>query len=467
MACRVCKILLDWVEGNQHDILMNQTLCGIIRHFVNFVLKPSHKRIAANILQILGSERVRKHSEDVSFVTEDDVDTSAANDNNANCLINSNGEASNNRSSVGGSNNLTSNGNDNHISPNANPRPSNGATHNNSTSVQMNGNNCNPNANTDNTSNIIPVNANIVPVNENATANTNNAPNNNITNNIFPKNSTNATPNTSNIYDSITTANTFQLPLFPCLEQGGNFHISTTVSMKEITTLAQELAEFDWKLYNRIRLSEFANKAWRQHYKLFCSPNIIATINWFNHISSWVANEVMDHQKPKQRADIICHFVNLALQCYALRDFNSVFAVVGGLNMGCIHRLKETWENVPKKIKEHFSRLSAFIMIGSAGEVHPYRQELRNTSLPAVPYLGVLLNDISSIIDLTENHQFPIVVPHKIEVMSILFSEFTRFQKIGYPATKRAYVSQLRRMKVQQNLALFHQKSLDLEPKRA
>jgi len=231
----------------------------------------------------------------------------------------------------------------------------------------------------------------------------------------------------------------------------------------DIATLASELAEFDWKLFSRIRMAEYMDKAWRHKYKEILAPNIVATISWFNHVSFWVASEILKNNNPKQRADFLSRFIQLAASCFELRDYHAVFAIVGGLNMGCIHRLKATWENVPKKKREQFSGLTAFIL-GDKGEMVAYKNELKNASLPAVPYLGVLLHDITFIFDKSEVTKFPIVFSHKIEVMALLFAQAHKFQRVGYPPTKQLYINQLRNAKVMENATLYR-KSLELEPR--
>lgn len=76
------------------------------------------------------------------------------------------------------------------------------------------------------------------------------------------------------------------------------------------------------------------------------TSNLEAYIEWFNRLGYLVATEVCLGNKKKIRAKIIEYFVDVATECYDKGNFNSAMAVIAGLNMSPVTRLKKTWSRV-------------------------------------------------------------------------------------------------------------------------
>lgn len=84
--------------------------------------------------------------------------------------------------------------------------------------------------------------------------------------------------------------------------------------------------------------------------------NLESYIKWFNRLSNLVASEVCCHLKKKHRVKVIEHFIETAKECFNIGNFNSLMAIIGGLNLGPVTRLKRTWAKVNKsklEILEH------------------------------------------------------------------------------------------------------------------
>lgn len=76
------------------------------------------------------------------------------------------------------------------------------------------------------------------------------------------------------------------------------------------------------------------------------TSNLEAYIEWFNRLGYLVATEVCLGNKKKVRAKIIEYFVDVATECYDKGNFNSAMAIIAGLNMSPVTRLKKTWSRV-------------------------------------------------------------------------------------------------------------------------
>jgi len=76
------------------------------------------------------------------------------------------------------------------------------------------------------------------------------------------------------------------------------------------------------------------------------TSSLEAYIEWFNRLSYLVATEICLGTKKKLRAKIIEYYVDVATECYDKGNFNSAMAIIAGLNMSPVTRLKKTWSRV-------------------------------------------------------------------------------------------------------------------------
>ena len=61
-------------------------------------------------------------------------------------------------------------------------------------------------------------------------------------------------------------------------------------------------------------------------------------------MSFWVATEVCTQPEIKNRVKTLEKLVKIAYKCFEINNFNSALAIVSGLNVVSVGRLKETWE---------------------------------------------------------------------------------------------------------------------------
>lgn len=63
----------------------------------------------------------------------------------------------------------------------------------------------------------------------------------------------------------------------------------------------------------------------------------------FNQLGLWVTYEIVKHESSKDRANVITLMIQTAQHLLELRDYNSMFAIMGGLNNSSISRLKKSF----------------------------------------------------------------------------------------------------------------------------
>ncbi|GAA5906795.1 hypothetical protein JCM8208_000042 [Rhodotorula glutinis] len=154
--------------------------------------------------------------------------------------------------------------------------------------------------------------------------------------------------------------------------------------------LARQLTIMDGRLFQRITAQECLGKAWPKQFGND-APNISAMIDMSNAVTRWVIETILSQDDLKKRASVIKHYVALAERCLSLNNFSTLIHIIAGLNSTPIHRLRRTWEAVSQK---------AMITLGALNNImrpdknyKEYRDILRKSAPPCVPFLGVYLTD--------------------------------------------------------------------------
>ncbi|CAG8458526.1 111_t:CDS:2 [Ambispora gerdemannii] len=166
--------------------------------------------------------------------------------------------------------------------------------------------------------------------------------------------------------------------------------------------IARQLTIIESKLYNKIRPVECLNKAWSKESKEEgdegeIAENIKAMIVNSNQITGWVAESILNQPEVRKRCALIKHFVTIADKCRVLNNFNSLTAIISGLNSAPIHRLKRTWEMVNQRTMQTLEVLNR--IMNSTKNFSDYREMLHSVNPPCVPFLGVYLTDLTFIED--------------------------------------------------------------------
>lgn len=111
----------------------------------------------------------------------------------------------------------------------------------------------------------------------------------------------------------------------------------------------------------------------------------------FNEVGSWVVNLIISAKKKSIRAKIIQKFIGLAKDLYQLKNYQSVMQILSGLEASAVSRLKKTWAEVGKN--------SSLIELKKIFNFHnnskSYRQVLSEVKEPCVPFLAVVLQDLT------------------------------------------------------------------------
>ena len=161
--------------------------------------------------------------------------------------------------------------------------------------------------------------------------------------------------------------------------------------------LARQWTLLEWSLWEEIKPWEFLNCNWARKHKESLAPNILALTKNFNKAAGWVATTILNMDSLKERVKIVTKFIQLAEELRLLANFNGVMEILSGLGSAAVHRLKQTWEALPKAITDLLANLKQ--LMSPDQSFKRYRENLKNVNPPTIPYLGISLTDLTFIYD--------------------------------------------------------------------
>lgn len=164
-----------------------------------------------------------------------------------------------------------------------------------------------------------------------------------------------------------------------------------------VQNVAQQLTLIEYTLLNDIRLTELYGQAWNKEGKDERAPNVLKYISWFNRVSRWVCTEIITLSGEVERAAAITKFIEIGKELFLLNNFNGVIEILSALHSSSIARLKDSWALVQKPTLVSLEELD--LLMSSDGNFRYYRSLLERTPPPVVPYLGLLLTDLTFLDD--------------------------------------------------------------------
>ena len=207
-------------------------------------------------------------------------------------------------------------------------------------------------------------------------------------------------------------------------------------------SIALELTRIDWILYSSIRprdLIRHISLNVESKEKCKSLEYVNRMISEFNHVAFWVANMVLLRDKPKDRAVMLEKFMSVAWQLRYLNNYNSLGAVIAGINGTAVHRLSRTRALVSGRARTQFMRLE--ILMGTAKSHSAYRLGWQNTSTPRIPFLPLHRRDLvfaeegnRTFIRTEEDER---INWKKFEIMGEVIMEIRKSQELPYPSIKR------------------------------
>ncbi|GME47137.1 Ras guanine nucleotide exchange factor A [Neofusicoccum parvum] len=200
--------------------------------------------------------------------------------------------------------------------------------------------------------------------------------------------------------------------------------------------IARELTRMDWIMFQSIRPRDLVrhvsmNAAEKKKCKSL--DNVDRMIEHFNHLAYWVTNFILLRDKPKHRAMMLEKFMKVARKLRELNNYNSLGAVLAGLNGTAIHRLSATRDTISPIIAKDFMKLE--ILMGTQKSHFAYRLAWENSSGERIPYLPLHRRDLVSA---AEGNSTFVNDPHRRASNAGLLGGSTSPRSAGPPSTPNA-----------------------------
>ncbi|XP_017310231.1 rap guanine nucleotide exchange factor 5 isoform X1 [Ictalurus punctatus] len=155
------------------------------------------------------------------------------------------------------------------------------------------------------------------------------------------------------------------------------------------------LTNLDWSLFNSVHEQELVYYTFSRQASSGHTVALEQLLQRCNEVQQWVMSEVLLCPSLGKRVQLLKKFIKIAAHCKAQRNLNSSFAIIMGLNTAAVSRLNQTWEKVPGKFKKLFSELE--LLTDPSLNHKAYRDAFRKMKPPKIPFMPLLLKDITFI----------------------------------------------------------------------
>lgn len=194
--------------------------------------------------------------------------------------------------------------------------------------------------------------------------------------------------------------------------------------------IARQLTLVDYRIYQNIQPVELLNCAWSKDKYKYRAKNVLSLVARSTSLTMWVASMVLWQDSLKDRIRALTKLINVAMHLRKLNNFNSVMAVLAGINTSAVYRLKHTKAALSQQSQQIFQELQDLMDPTSA--YGTYRQTLRTVNPPLVPFLGTYLTDITFIEDGNPDYINGLINYRKRELVYNVIQEIQQYQQTGY-----------------------------------
>ncbi|KAK2827456.1 hypothetical protein Q7C36_018382 [Tachysurus vachellii] len=166
------------------------------------------------------------------------------------------------------------------------------------------------------------------------------------------------------------------------------------ISLLQLSTLevSAQLSIRDFGIFRNIESTEYVDSLFKPNSS---NGHLKQFEDLINEETFWVATEILHEANSLKRMKTIKHFIKIALQCRECNNFNSMFAIISGLNLAPVARLRGTWEKLPSKYEKLFQDLQD--IFDPSRNMAKYRNILssQNMHQPIIPLFPVVKKDLT------------------------------------------------------------------------
>ncbi|XP_076257594.1 C3G guanyl-nucleotide exchange factor isoform X3 [Rhynchophorus ferrugineus] len=175
----------------------------------------------------------------------------------------------------------------------------------------------------------------------------------------------------------------------------GHLNIISTLSLTARTStlldfksehIAEQMTLLDSELFMKIEIPEVL--IWAQEQNEERSPNLTRFTEHFNKMSYWARTRILTAETKEIREKYFMKFIKIMKHLRKMNNFNSYLALLSALDSAPVRRL-EWQKNIQDGLKEYCA------LIDSSSSFRAYRNALAETQPPCIPYIGLVLQDLT------------------------------------------------------------------------
>ncbi|XP_058977703.1 guanine nucleotide-releasing factor 2 isoform X2 [Musca domestica] len=180
--------------------------------------------------------------------------------------------------------------------------------------------------------------------------------------------------------------NESRMPAYPSTDMFSIVSAQPSLLDFKAMEIAKQMTLLDAELFQKIEIPEVLMFAKDQCEEK--SPNLNKFTEHFNKMSYWVRSKILTLNCAKEREKYVEKFIKIMSHLKKIHNYNSYLALLSALDSAPIRRLE--WN---KSIKETLKNNCN--IIDSSSSFRNYRKALEETSPPCIPYIGLVLQDLT------------------------------------------------------------------------
>lgn len=193
--------------------------------------------------------------------------------------------------------------------------------------------------------------------------------------------------------------------------------------------IAEQMTLLDAELFLTMEIPEVL--LWAREQNEERAPNLTKFTEHFNKMSYWARTRILEQEDAKDRERYVLKFTKIMKHLRKINNFNSYLALLSALDSAPIRRL-EWQKNITESLKEYC------LLIDSSCSFRAYRQALSESSPPCIPYIGLILQDLT-FVHIGNNDLLPdgnVNFSKRWQQFNILLDNMKRFKKCTYSFKK-------------------------------
>ncbi|KAJ8330156.1 Ras-GEF domain-containing member 1C [Batrachochytrium dendrobatidis] len=172
--------------------------------------------------------------------------------------------------------------------------------------------------------------------------------------------------------------------------------------------IARHLTQKDWAMFKAIHISEFVHfispdSCFDTHMNTRDSrtTNLTAFIQRFNQVGFWVSTVICSYEDLKLRTKALSKLIRVAQHCFNFGNYNTSMAVLSGLSASPVYRLKKTFAGLSPRVMDMLTEIETCFDFKCNYVSYRNTEAVSKTAI--IPFLGLIIKDISSIYEINAN----------------------------------------------------------------